>query len=342
MKRSLPASARALRSRFLQATRRLLPFAACLALLGCGDDPARREYFAALEASKHGRPLEESLAHIDRAIALHPDRAEYYETRAGFRRSLGHLDGAEADYDRAIELRDRAYLRFERANLLAARGEPERALADYDLAIALEAWNAQFYRGRALARAAVGRGAEALADAEHLVAESRSAPSRGTRAGSRASRSGAPRRRSATSTARSASGPSSSSCTGTGPGPASSSATSRGPPPTASRRPAGARRKPAVRPAASPTSRTSRARGTVSKSALPVRQEGMRQTFSTGRWARIVPRTPAPAGAIGDRWAPVLESVWASRLDALDARCAALGSVAGRLERTRQEARHGD
>jgi tetratricopeptide (TPR) repeat protein len=172
VKQSPPAPAHALRSRFLQATRRTLPIAACVALLGCGDDPARREYFAALEASKHGRPLAESLAHADRAIALNPDRAEYYEMRAGFRRGLGHLDGAEADYDRAIELRDRAYLRFERANLLAARGEPERALADYDLAIALEAWNAQFYRGRALARAAVGRGAEALADAEHLVAES--------------------------------------------------------------------------------------------------------------------------------------------------------------------------
>jgi tetratricopeptide (TPR) repeat protein len=158
------------RCRFLQATA-LLPLAAAIALLACRADEGRREYFAALEAAKHGAPVAVSLAHVERAIRHAPDRAPYYELRADYRRALGDLAGAEADYGRAIDLRDRPYLHFARANVIALRGDPARALADYDLAIAREAWNVQFYRGRALARAAAGRGAEALADAEHLLAQ---------------------------------------------------------------------------------------------------------------------------------------------------------------------------
>lgn len=141
-----------------------------LAVVACGDDPAERHYFAALEASDRGAPLEEQLAHVERAIALAP-RAPYYEMRAGVRAGLGELRDAESDYGIAIALGDRPYLRFERANLICTRGEPARALPDFDLAIAQQPANTQFYRGRALALAAVGRAAEALADAEHLVAE---------------------------------------------------------------------------------------------------------------------------------------------------------------------------
>jgi tetratricopeptide (TPR) repeat protein len=144
----------------------------CGALACGGRDPAEREYFAALEAADRGAPLEEQLAHVERAIAIAPEpRADYFQMRAGYRASLGDLPGAEADYGRAIELSQQPYLRFQRANLIAHRGEPVRALADYDRAIAAQPENAQFYRGRALARAAAGRAAEALADAEHLMAK---------------------------------------------------------------------------------------------------------------------------------------------------------------------------
>ena len=104
---------------------------------------------------------------MERAIALAP-RSPYYEMRAGLRAGLGDLPGAESDYDIAIALGDRPYLRFERANLIGMRGEPARALRGLRS------------RGRAAARAtpsstaadalalAVGSGgaAEALADAE--------------------------------------------------------------------------------------------------------------------------------------------------------------------------------
>ena len=152
--------------------RRTLAAALVFGLLACGRDPAQDEYFAALEAADRGAPLEEQLAHVERAIAIAPEpRAAYFQMRAGYRTSLGDLAGAEADYGRAIELSEQPYLRFQRANLIAHGGEPERALADYDRAIAAQPENAQFYRGRALARAAVGRAAEALADAEHLRGE---------------------------------------------------------------------------------------------------------------------------------------------------------------------------
>ena len=140
------------------------------AALACRGDPAEREYFAALEAADVGAPIEEQLAHVERAIVLAPERAPYYEMRGGYRARLGDLEGASADYDRLIALQDRPYARFLRANLTAKRGEPARALADYDRAIEAQPWNLQFYRGRALARAAVGRGEDALADAERLVA----------------------------------------------------------------------------------------------------------------------------------------------------------------------------
>jgi tetratricopeptide (TPR) repeat protein len=145
--------------------------AAACAFAACRADDAHREYLRALEAADRGAPIAEQLAHVERAIGIAPDRAPYYELRAGYRRHAGDFDGAEADYGRAIELRERAYLYFERGNVIASRGDPARALADLDRAIALEAWNHQFYRSRALARAAAGRGAAALADADVLARE---------------------------------------------------------------------------------------------------------------------------------------------------------------------------
>jgi tetratricopeptide (TPR) repeat protein len=146
---------------------------ACLAA-GCdrAGDEARREYFKALELSKTGRPLEEQLAHVDRAVRLVPTSATYLEKRAGLLFGLGRLAEARVDYDRAVELADRPYLRFERADLLCALGEDDAAHADLDRAIAAQPENIQFYARRALARLALGRVAEARADVDHAIASS--------------------------------------------------------------------------------------------------------------------------------------------------------------------------
>jgi tetratricopeptide (TPR) repeat protein len=154
--------------------RMLALWVACLAS-GCDSagDEARREYFKALELSKTGRPLEEQLAHVDRAVRLAPASASYLEKRANLLFALNRQAEARADYDRAVELADRPYLRFERADLLCAQAEDEAAHADLDHAIAGQPENLQFYPRRALVRLALGRVGEARADVDHAMASSR-------------------------------------------------------------------------------------------------------------------------------------------------------------------------
>src|SRR5260221_1091133 len=139
---------------------------------GAGDQ-ARREYFKALEPGKIGHPLDEQLVHVDRAVRLAPTSATYLEMRASLLFGLNRLAEGRADYDRAVELADRPYLRFERADVLCALGEDDAALADLDRAIAEQPTNLQFYPRRALARRARGRVGEARADVDHAVASSR-------------------------------------------------------------------------------------------------------------------------------------------------------------------------
>jgi tetratricopeptide (TPR) repeat protein len=152
--------------------------AACLAA-GCdgAGDEARREYFKALELSKTGQPLEEQLAHVDRAVRLVPNSATYLEHRANLLFAVIRLAEARVDYDRAVELADRPYLRFERADLLCALGEYDAALADLDRAIGAQPENTQFYPRRALARLATKRVAEAREDVDHAIASSRAGSS---------------------------------------------------------------------------------------------------------------------------------------------------------------------
>src|SRR5262249_27682514 len=143
--------------------------AVLLAAAGCGHDAADREYFAALRGEETGMTREEQIAHIDRAVILVPTRASYYETRAIYRIDLRQYDRAHADMDRAIALVDAPYLRFLRALVTCELGDCAGSLADFDEAIARQPANAQFYRGRSLARARVGDARGALADADHLV-----------------------------------------------------------------------------------------------------------------------------------------------------------------------------
>lgn len=136
----------------------------------CGRDAAEDAYFAALAREKTGAPASELLPLISRAIALAPERASYWEKRGGYRAALGQLAVSESDFDRAIALADRPYLRYSRGLVRCRAGRCADAIADLDLAIAAQPENAQFYRARALARAQAGDASGALVDAEWLVA----------------------------------------------------------------------------------------------------------------------------------------------------------------------------
>lgn len=136
---------------------------------GCARDPAAQAYFEALAGEKTGRPCEELLPLLDRAIALAPARAEYWEKRAGYRSGLNDLAGAAADIDQAIALHDRPYLRYTRAIVSCKRARCAEALPDLDAAIAEQPGNLQFYRVRAIVRVLAGKAELALEDGELLV-----------------------------------------------------------------------------------------------------------------------------------------------------------------------------
>ena len=129
---------------------------ACLAALsaGSGHDMADRAYLAALKGEENGMTREQQIALIDQAIAIRPERAYYYDTRAGYRIDLRRFDLALADFDRSIALSDRPYARFMRGLARCEAGNPAGALADFDTAIV---------RQPAKARARGSRGAPAPA-----------------------------------------------------------------------------------------------------------------------------------------------------------------------------------
>ena len=140
-----------------------------LVVASCGMDAAEREYMTALQGEETGMGRERQIEHIERAIAMRPDRAWYRETHAIYSIDVKRYEVAAADLDTAIQLADRPYLRFLRGLVTCERGLHEASLRDFDRAIAEQPKNSQFYRGRSLARSAVGRYAPALEDAEQLL-----------------------------------------------------------------------------------------------------------------------------------------------------------------------------
>lgn len=136
---------------------------------GCALDPAEREYMEALRGEETGMSRQTQISHIDRAIAQAPDRPEYWETRGIYHIDLREFSAAIADFDRAITLRERPYLRFLRGLALCQSKAFDRGLEDLEAAVAAEPVNTQFYRGRGLARIEVGRAEAGLGDGEHLV-----------------------------------------------------------------------------------------------------------------------------------------------------------------------------
>jgi tetratricopeptide (TPR) repeat protein len=148
---------------------------AVLCCAGCADE-AHRELLLALGGDENGLSYEEQIVHLDRAIALAPDRLSYRVTRARTFIDMRRFDRAIADLDFTLARREHAYEHYMRGLARCQQGRPAQALPDFDRAIALQPENSQFYRGRALARVELGRTDDALDDAETLV---RLAPNHG-------------------------------------------------------------------------------------------------------------------------------------------------------------------
>jgi tetratricopeptide (TPR) repeat protein len=143
---------------------------ASLALAGGCRDEARDAYFAYLRSDEDGSSPERRRALIERAVELAPGNAAHLETRAVHFVDARDFERALTDLDQAIALEDRPYLRYLRGLVRCQNRQCAMALPDFDLAIAGQPENAQFHRGRALARVDQGDAEGGLADADRLLA----------------------------------------------------------------------------------------------------------------------------------------------------------------------------
>jgi tetratricopeptide (TPR) repeat protein len=117
-----------------------------------------------IEKAKNG-DLDGALANFDRAIKLNPkDDAPYYN-RAQARRLKKDVAGAIPDYTRAIDLGSTNPAAYNnRGNARAENNDRDGAIADYTRAIELKPDYARAYYNRAMAKQAKGDAAGAKAD----------------------------------------------------------------------------------------------------------------------------------------------------------------------------------
>lgn len=157
---------------------RSLALALSLATLlgGCVEDDsdkarAYREYLRVELDGKNCCRLSEqqSLEHLERAIALDPVSATYRRARAGFLERLGRRGDALLELDRVIALEDSRYVRSQRGWVRCDLRQFDAAVEDFDRALAADPSDRTFLAGRALALVAAGRPGMADADAELLV-----------------------------------------------------------------------------------------------------------------------------------------------------------------------------
>jgi tetratricopeptide (TPR) repeat protein len=106
-----------------------------------------------------------ALADYNRAIELNPKYATAYNGRGNIKKAKHDLDGAVADYSRAIELNGgNAIAYYNRGVTKQAKGDMDGALADFNPAIQLDPKNASAYYSRGLAKAMKDDFDGALAD----------------------------------------------------------------------------------------------------------------------------------------------------------------------------------
>jgi tetratricopeptide (TPR) repeat protein len=114
--------------------------------------------------------LEGALADYQKAIELHPQSAEAYNNRAGIKRKQGRLDEALADYDKAIELNPALAVAYANRGLVRkAKGDVAGALADYNKGIELDPNQVQVYNSRGELKRSQGDWDGAMADCTRAI-----------------------------------------------------------------------------------------------------------------------------------------------------------------------------
>ncbi len=114
---------------------------------------------------------EHALLHIEKAIAVDPQVAEFHNSMGNALALLHRHAAAVPNYDRSIALKpDVAETHFNRGNALFHTERHEAAVAGYDAAIVLNSDYADAYNNRGLALAALRRYAAALASYDAAIA----------------------------------------------------------------------------------------------------------------------------------------------------------------------------
>jgi tetratricopeptide (TPR) repeat protein len=151
---------------------------AALDALGCNPDhsPAHVVHIAALlELKEYGALLSACDGYLarDDTAASAEDRAALYRLRATARTQRQDYRGAQADYQRALDLLpdgpDTADLYTRRGYVYLLSDAPKPALAEFDEAIKRDANSAEAFNGRGLARVSLGQLGEGVKDSRHAV-----------------------------------------------------------------------------------------------------------------------------------------------------------------------------
>jgi len=138
-----------------------------MSLLGAGDFRAAAAQFTkglAIEPSYadaylgRGKALQAmgderaALADFEQAMAANPGLDAAYTSHGMIQRSRGDSQSALADFTRSIRLRPTADGYYQRGLTYQMLGQPDKAVADYDLAISLDRAAPHVYRARAKAK----------------------------------------------------------------------------------------------------------------------------------------------------------------------------------------------
>ena len=97
-----------------------------------------------------------ALADFNRALDLNPDLARAYTARGTIYRDRGDVKGAMAEFARSIQAEPTVDAYYERGQTYESLGEHQKAIDDYDLAIALLRDAPFVYRARSIARRNLG------------------------------------------------------------------------------------------------------------------------------------------------------------------------------------------
>jgi tetratricopeptide (TPR) repeat protein len=138
-----------------------LLFALPLAGIALGQQTATEFFWRGMtEMSKND--LDGAIADFTKAIELNPKYAQAYLNRGNAKAPKGDLDGAIADYSKAIELNPKSDRNgtektyLNRGQVKQAKGDLDGAIADYSKAIELNPKSADAYNYRGKAKKAKG------------------------------------------------------------------------------------------------------------------------------------------------------------------------------------------